>query len=549
RFWENISLDSESNALDRNYFDFRGRMGVDAKLSEGVRVRLELERLQNFGSQQPNDANLTTPRSITDSSGDTASVSDNGGVWFRQAWMDFQVPGLPEGWRMQAGRSFFQVGHGFVYGNSLTGDDGATLYGPLGDGTLKIRFSQPGSNADAGTCCIGAVGGGGDVYYVMLDYKMEVAEKQNVELYGIAGWDKGIGAVATGTTKADGGSLTSNEFWVGGAYSGVAGPLAIKAEAAYQGGTARSDALNPATGVGAVDIDRSAGFAWLDVTYKIIPAWSVSLDMSFATGDGNATDDTHNNFVSPLALVSTSPTRTWTDSGFFFGNRTGRSIGNAVTNRSYNIWGRGTEDLDSAATLADDGSTPFSPGLLLLKFKTKYVFNPQVTGFLEIIPAWAAKSPQVGVSDISSYLGTEVDVKVSYKPYPSILMNGYFGYFEPGGFYDQGGALLATPKPTGRTAGTDAAFVFRGVLYAPFYPFHPGLRPGAPPRGGALFLGGGIEETPRLLRIVGPVACEEQESVSRKEAEDVPRPHVVHCPGPDRVCRALEHVHPASRSL
>jgi hypothetical protein len=428
---------------------------------------LQIEKLQNFGAQQPQDANALA----------TAT-----GVFFRQAWMDFAIPGLPEGWRLQAGRSFFQVGHGFVYGNSLTGDDGATVYGPLGPGTLKVRFSQPGASSDAGVCCLGSVDaaagggpGGGDVYYMMLDYKAEVAEKQNAELYLIYGIDKGIGSVATGTTKFGGGPITSSsEFWVGGSYSGVAGPLAIKFEGAYQGGTARADATDPLTGL-KTDIDRSAGFAWMDVTYKIIPAWSVSLDASFATGDGNPLDDDHNNFVGPAALFATSPTRVWTDSGFFFGNRTARGIGNAGTNRRYAIWGRGTEDWDSSATLANDAAgTPFSPGLLMLKFKTKYAFNPQTTGFLEVIPAWAHKSPAKGTTgadaavDISSYLGTEIDLKVSYKPYKNVLVNGYFGYFIPGGFYDQDGALQAATLAGGSRPAQDDAYVFRGEIYTTF---------------------------------------------------------------------------------
>ncbi len=465
RYWQNITLDKDINTQaagsgfsDRNYFDFRARMGVDAKLSEGVRIRLEIENLQNFGEQ---------PRNVPNATG----ASD---VFFRQAYADFQVPGLPEGWRLQLGRSFFSLGHQYVWGNSLTGEDGATIYGPLGPGNLKIRFAQLGQ-VGASTNKLGG-STTADTYAEAISWKGEVAEKQNVEIYLFAQQDKAIGTI-TNTTKTDGSSIdSSSEFWVGGAYSGVAGPLALRSEFAYQGGTARSDATNSA-GL-TEDIDRSAYFLWGDVTYKIIPAWSVSLDFSYASGDGNPNDQDMNNFVGPAAAAGTSPTRTWTDSGFFFGNYTGRGIGNAATNRVYSLWGRGTKDSDvtgaGAGTVcgiggthtscADDGVSAFSPGLMLLKFKTKYAFNKQVTGFLEIAPAWAAKSPNKGGSDISSYLGTEIDLKVAYKPYPNISMNGYFGYFEPGSFYDQGGALLASSSRTAQ----DGAYVFRAEVYGTF---------------------------------------------------------------------------------
>jgi hypothetical protein len=464
RNWNQITLDKDidtqaagSGFGERNYFDVRGRLGADAKLSEGVRVRLELENLQNFGSQN----RITTG---------ATSATD---VFFRQAWMDFAVPGLPEGWRLQLGRSFFSLGHQWIWGNSIVGEDGATIYGPLGPGNLKVRFAQLGNNADAGVCCLGTSNGVGDNYAEAIDYKFEVAEKQNVEVYFFAQQDKGIGAI-TSTTKVDGSSITSSsEYWVGGAYSGVAGPVAIRFEGAYQGGTARADAAHPLTGL-KTDIDRSAGFVWADATYKIIPEWSVGIDASFATGDGNPNDDTFNNFVGPAAGAGRGPTRVWTDSTFLMGNYTGRGIGNAATNRIYNLWGRGTIDVDRTGggagpcgagrtTCANDAATAFSPGLLELKFKTKYAFNKQVTGFLEVIPAWAHKSPDTGV-DVGDYIGTDIDLKVTYKPYPNIVSNLYFGYFIAGGFFDQGGALLAASSK----AVVDDAYVFRAEVISTF---------------------------------------------------------------------------------
>lgn len=441
RYWNNLSLDSDIDnanfAGDRNYFDVRSRFGADAKLSEGVRARIEIEALWNYGSHNP----------ATATGGGTQNTP-----YVRQAWMDFQIPGLPEGWRFQGGRSFFSVGHQFVYGNSLTGNDGMQVYGPLGPGTLKLFFAQPNGGA---LCCLGDVGSNGTTYEA-IDYKFEVAPKQTLEIYGILGQDRGINDIAA-TASTNTAGVIANEFWVGAAYTGAIGPVALQAEGAYQGGTARE---NAAGGIASApgDVDRSAFFIWGDATYKIIPEWSVGVDVSYATGDDDPNDTDFNNFVGPLASFATSPTRTWTDSGFFNGNRTARAIGNIATNRAFNFWGRGTIDADVVPSVGN-GLALFSPGLLEVKFHTQYAFTPKVTGFLDVIPTWADKNPGG-----DKYMGTEIDAHVAYKPYPNIVMNGYFGYFIPGSFFDTNGTLRAAQTDN----VTDNAIVFRAEAIVTF---------------------------------------------------------------------------------
>ncbi len=436
RYWQNISLVNEgsgSNSGNRNYLDIRSRFGADAKLSEGVRARIEIEADPTWGNQQPNDAT---------GAGGSASP------YVRQAWMDFQIPGLPEGWRTQMGRSFVSLGHGYVFGASLTGSDNIRIYGPLGPGTLQAWATSNASvDSSASLCCLGTTQGDSATYEA-IDYKFEVAPKQTVEVYAMLGQDKGLGPIVTVNTPAfPGAEPTSNEWWLGGAYSGAIGPVALQLEGAYQGGNARHNAGTGPGHLNGGDVRRSAGFIAADATYKIIPEWDVGINLSWATGDDDTSDNTFNNFVGPLALYATSPTRVWTDSGFFNGNRTSRFIGNNSFNRRFNMWGRGSLDADISgkATAAPNGDL-FSPGLRELKFHTKYAFSSEVTGWLNVIPTWADKNPQ----GISKYMGTEVDVKVSYKPYPNIVTNFYGGGFFVGGFFSDQAAQ-----------GTKDAYVFR----------------------------------------------------------------------------------------
>jgi len=483
RYWVNIDLDdtnassTTAAAGDRRYFDTRTRLGVDAKLAEGVRAVIELEKYFDFGSIQPNAATSAGVDPLLNRPGQTDQSP-----YFRQAWIDFVVPGLQEyGTRIQAGRSFFRVGNGFVWGDSLTGEDGFTLYGPLGPGNFKARFSQ---TTNQNTTVLGAPAPAtrarffdNEVNNFMLDYKFPVVEKQNLELYFIGQYDRAVDNFSTLLSTATVAGATSpvrhgENYWVGAAYDGVAGPIALKAEGVYQFGKTRKDvAFDTGTGLPCTvaaatctrvdDISRQAFFLYGEGRYKIIPAWDVAMAVTFSSGHSGSAGDTYYNFVAPLSEWTTSMSNIFSDSQFYYGNRTARAIGSAVTSRLYNYWGRGTMDVDvlGGASTADDLSL-YSPGLFELEFKTKYAFNPQVTGNLAVIPMWAHRSP----GGSGQYMGTGIDATVGYKPYANLLINGYISYFVAGGFFNQGGALLAgQPRQA-----TDNPWMFRAEALVTF---------------------------------------------------------------------------------
>ncbi len=484
RYWVDLDLNSDTKTgADRRYFDNRTRLGVDAKLADGVRAVIQLEKYFDFGNVGPNSARSDSAGAKATPAGTPGATATIGGTtqepYIRQAFIDFAIPGLQEeGIRLQAGRSFFRLGNGFLWGNSLTGEDGITLYGPLGPGDFKIRYAmtQNQSAVQAGRARFGD----NELHHWAVDYKFDVAEKQNVEIYFAGQLDKAVDSYSTMVRAPLGGPVRHGEdYWVGAAYTGVAGPVALKAEAIGQFGNTRKDAcFNVGSGPvdgrpgsaactaasTSTDISRTGAlFAYGEATYKVIPAWNVGLAFTFATGDDDPTDDEYNNFVAPLSEFTTSPTRVWTDSQFFFGNRTGRSIGSSTTNRAFNFWGRGTVDVDSGTkfTTGDNG-TEYSPGLFELQFKTKYTFNKEVTGLFNIIPTWAANKPDGG----GRYMGTEIDGKIAYKPYKNLLINGYFGYFVSGGFFDVDPA--GTAFVTGTTKSADDAWMFRSEMIVTF---------------------------------------------------------------------------------
>ena len=189
RYWVDLDLNSDSRTgQDRRYFDNRTRLGVDAKLSDGVRAVIQLEKYFDFGNNGP--AGVTSAQ--RSGGGNLATFSDTSqGPYIRQAFIDFAIPGLQEeGIRIQAGRSFFRLGHGFVWGNSLTGEDGFTLYGPLGPGNFKLRFAM--TENQSGSQTGRAAFGDNELFHGAVDYKFDVAEKQNVEIYFVGQIDKAV---------------------------------------------------------------------------------------------------------------------------------------------------------------------------------------------------------------------------------------------------------------------------------------------------------------------------------------------------------------------
>ena len=477
RYWVNIDLDNDSSSIagtadglnnsDRRYFDIRTRLGVDAKLSDGVRAVIQLEKYHDFGNLSPSSvasgpaATGTTPGTERFLATPSNSPQD---MYVRQAWMDFAIPGLQEeGIRFQAGRSFFRLGNGYLWGNSLTGEDGLTLYGPLGPGNFKIRFAQTNNQSKAQLGRTRMFDN--ETSHWAVDYKFEVAEKQNVEVYFAGQLDKAVDRYTSGTAGtamlSSAAVRHADEYYFGVAYDGVAGPVALKFEGIYNFGKARRNAaFDTATSapctVGSFvatctredNIDREAFFAYGEATYKIIPAWNVGIAFTVASGDDNPNDDTYDNFVAPLSEYTTTPNRVWTDSEFFYGNRTSRQVGNAATNRVFDFWGRGTVDVDVVSSTGDNG-TAYSPGLFELEFKTKYTFNKKTAVIANIKPNWAMNHPDGS----GRYMGTALDAKLAYKPYKNIAINTTFAYFVSGSFFDTGGTLAASQS---RLAADDA---------------------------------------------------------------------------------------------
>ena len=65
-------------------------------------------------------------------------------------------------------------------------------------------------------------------------------------------------------------------------------------------------------------------------------------------------------------------------------------------------------------------------------------------------------------------LGTEIDGKISYRPYQNLSITGYAGYFIPGDFFEQQGALRAATIAAGGNPVEDDAWIIRAEAVVTF---------------------------------------------------------------------------------
>jgi len=265
-------------------------------------------------------------------------------------------------------------------------------------------------------------------------YKFEWMTRNTVELYGLLSNDKtraktaAIANQAGICTGAPGDCAEANEWFAGASFFGVQGPLTYRLEGAYQGGTARKN-VNANAASAAGDVERSAFFVAGGLSYALVPELSLNLDGGYASGDDNPADNDFNNFASIYGLFQ--PTLLFTE-GNPYGNTSAAQFGQNTTNRAIFGTTLGTSDAD-LNTMTDNNGARFSPGMLYVKPGVKWVPFKQLTINGDVGLLWAATSP----GGVSSYIGTEADLLVSWQVYKNLVVNGYFAWLFAGEYFDR----------------------------------------------------------------------------------------------------------------
>jgi len=439
RDWNDFLMDDNltantTSARNRHYFDTRIRMGVAANIEPGLKGVIEIERTDDFGVHSAFNGN---PSPAAANALGTPSNTDS--IYFRQAWVDWAIPGTPI--HIVGGRMLYTVGGSIVFSGVDNGVDGIQVYSALGPGTLTGYYFKPQNGDTAGTQNRRFA----DNDFDMLggSYKFEWSARNGVEIYGLYSLDKtraknlAIAATPGICTGAPGDCAQTQEYYIGANFFGVQGPFTYRLEGAYQGGIARKNvAATAALGNPAGDIDRSAGMVVGGLSYALVPELALNLDGGWASGDDNPSDNEFNNFAGIYGFFQ--PTLLFAE-GNPFGNTANAQFGQNTTNRAIFGTTMGTADMDFAVTTDNNGNR-FSPGMLYAKPGVKWVPVKQLTINADVGLLWAAVAP----GGVDSYIGTEADLKAAYQVYKNLVTNFYFGYLFAGSYFDR--PVVAAPN-------------------------------------------------------------------------------------------------------
>jgi len=299
RDWNDFLMDDNlaantTSGRNRHYFDTRIRMGVAANIEPGLKGVIEIERTDDWGTHSVFNGNPAPS--------DSTALGTPGGtdsIYFRQAWVDWAIPGTPI--HIVGGRMLYTVGGSIVFSGVDNGVDGIQVYSQLGPGTLTGYYFKP-QNGGTVTATAGPTGvvtttSTGDRRFANNDfdmfggsYKFEWSARNGVEVYGLYSLDKqraktiALAATPGICTGAPGDCEQTEEYYIGANFFGVQGPFTYRLEGAYQGGTARKN-VNANAASAAGDVDRSAGMVVGGVSYALVPELALNLDGGYASLD------------------------------------------------------------------------------------------------------------------------------------------------------------------------------------------------------------------------------------------------------------------------
>jgi hypothetical protein len=354
RNFNTLSLDENNDTMDQTDTQERVRLNVDAKVGD-TKGKISIENdWDTFGRFEQTQANAT-----------------NSFLQLREAWINFNVPGVPV--NVSVGHQLLQLGNGWFFRSMKYGSDAWVLANVTGDNTaafVDVKFSEGqtwrSDDMDA---------------YVLLD----VMKLGDGAMAGINITDvKARATVATPTESTD----LQN---IGLHYAGKVGPVALKAELDVQMGKVS---------------DTVAG----DMKFKgnqIIVQGNMPLDpvtLNFTVARGSGEDNTTTDIEQMQTALDADPHYTFLYE-YKIAGPAGLHSGFANTTA-----------LNVGATMAATKSLTVGADLWILQ-STEDVADVSV-----------GAAPGSTTTD----LGNEIDLKANWAMAENLTWNWVLGYFMPG---------------------------------------------------------------------------------------------------------------------
>ena len=366
-----------TNQNFKNQVDTQERiiMNINAKAGDDVKGKISLwqdfydwgSNLGASGASTPVDSNMGTGFGSS-----TAGVAANT-FGFREAWISFNVPGIPV--NLTAGHQLLQLGDGWFFRAMHFGADAWVVANVTGANTVAFVDVK----ASEGSVAVNHDDVDG---YVLLDV-LKLDDNNTI-----------------GGNLADIHLGTGNDLYnLGLNYAGKLGPLNLKAQADFQGGQNKNVLPgNPQPKYQGYEI-AIKGNVMMD---------AVTINFLLGAGSGKKDTDTSPNVKTFVTLLDIDPHYT-----FLYEYKISTAAKAAHTGLA------NTEVISVGAMFAAAKSVQIGADIYFLMATEKV--NNALT--------------EAGAGSPSSDIGTEIDAHVNWKIYDNLSWNWDLGYFMPGGVY------------------------------------------------------------------------------------------------------------------
>ncbi len=384
----------------------RIRLDVAAKAGDDVKGKIQIE--QDFGSGGQDWGTCNGGACLPSAAYGNTGTANGTAIGFREAWISFNVPGVPV--NVTAGHQLLMLGEGGFFRSMHYGSDAWVVANVTGNNTLAFVDWK---------VMEGAVNRSDDIdAYVLLDvYKIDDKNTVGINITQLndpyasissaTGW---MGSTSNLFKKIE---LTNYEL----TYGGALGPVNLKAEVDFQQGKATA---STSTGK---DVKFKGNLILVKGNLPVDP---LTINFTLARGSGNKNADVTdgNQFVNALDV---DPHYTF----LYEYKLTQKNAANYIagTTSSKNMGFANTTALNIGATFAAMKNLNIGANLWFLQATEKVA---------DVKNGGTAKTNE---------LGNEIDVNIAWKLYDNLTWNWDLGYFMPG-----------------KGMGKDAATGIQGVL-------------------------------------------------------------------------------------
>lgn len=354
----------------RNTYE-RVRFGINAK-HDNVKGRIQIENDWDTWADNRTAASATAAASNNPG----IETRPNGVLSFREAWLDFNIPGAPA--FVKVGRQFLQLGNGWFFRSNKYGSD-AWVVGMPGKNTVafvNVKAAENDLNQSDDT----------DVYVLLDTFKID--DKNTVGAYIARLLDR------KGDWLRNSGGVGATEMTldtIGLHYSGVVGPVKLAAEVDLQMGEAK---------YGAVKEDFSGRQIVVQASLPV-DALTVNATVAMGTGDDPNTANDDEGFYS---FLDKDPHYTLVYEYFM-------------------------------RTAAGAKNTGFS-NTTALSLGAMYKINKMFSVGADFWMFTADQKDNNNGGTDSDKVGNELDVKVNVTLYDQLTWNTTYGLFQPGKMYE-----------------------------------------------------------------------------------------------------------------